>query len=303
MIKNIWKIAILYAIVLIILYYVCKVTTIDGFFSSNLKGIILNLHNGLGNQLFEYAGGFSITKQLNVPLFLIRDKEIKGIIHSDKDYSFLFKDSVFIEKSDKKFVNSKRFTFKANNAFGPFNIGELPSEAEYVYIPYTYFQSYKLIKDFIPEMRDYIVPELSQRYGTALQIDNESSAFIHVRRGDFLDSGNEQRVIPTEYFIDGMDILNNNGNIQTIYIISNDIAWCKKQAWNISKNVVFFDDPDELKTLYLMSQCWAGAVLSNSTFSVWGVFLGAYEKTDMIVYPTNEFMLKDLPVTWIKTDI
>lgn len=303
MIKNIWKIVVLYIIVLIILYYVCKVNITDGFFSSNLKGIIVNLHNGLGNQLFEYAGGFSIAKQLNVPLFLIRDNDIKGIIHSDKDYSFLFKDSVFIEKSDKKFVNSMRFTFKANNAFGPFNIRELPSEAEYVYIPYTYFQSYELIKDYIPEIRDYIVPELAQRYGTALQIDNESSAFIHVRRGDFLDSGNEQRVIPTEYFIDGMDILNNNGNIRDIYIISNDIAWCKQQVWNISKNVVFFDDPDELKTLYLMSQCWAGAVLSNSTFSVWGVLLGAYEKTDMIVYPTNEFMLKDLPVTWIKTDI
>lgn len=302
MIKNIWKIAILYAIVLMILYYVCKVTTIDGFFSSNLKGVIIDLHAGLGNQLFEYAGGYSIAKRLNVPIFLVQDKENKSL-HSDKDYRFLFKDTTFIERSDKKFVNSKRFTFQTHYIFGPFDIGKIPSDTDYVYIPFSFFQSYDLIKDFIPEIRDYIVPELSQRYGSALQIDNESSAFIHVRRGDFLQVDNGKRVIPTEYFIDGMDILNNNGNIQNIYIISNDIAWCKQQAWNISKNVVFFDDPDELKTLYLMSQCWAGAVISNSTFSIWGVFLGAYEKTDMIVYPTNEFMLKDLPTSWIKTDV
>ena len=302
MIKNIWKIVILYAIVLIILYYVCKVKTVDGFFSSNLKGLIIDLHAGLGNQLFEYAGGYSIAKRLNVPLFLVQDKENKSL-HSDKDYRFLFKDTTFIERSDKKFVSSKRFTFQANSVFGPFDIGQIPSQADYIYIPFPYFQSYELIKDYIPEMRDYIVPELSQRYGSILEIDNKSSAFIHVRRGDFLHVDNGKRVIPTEYFTDGMDILNNNDNIQNIYIISNDIAWCKQQAWNISKNVVFFDDPDELKTLYIMSQCWAGAVLSNSTFSVWGTLLGAYEKTDMIIYPTNEFMLKDLPTSWIKTDV
>jgi hypothetical protein len=278
------------------------VNTIDGFFSSNLKGVIIDLKGGLGNQLFEYAGGFSIAKRLNAPLFLVQDEENKSL-HSDKDYRPLFKDTTFIERSDKKFVNSKRFTFEGDNVFGPFDIGQIPSQVDYIYIPFPYFQSYELIKDYIPEMRDYIIPELSQRYGSILEIDNESSAFIHVRRGDFLHVDNGKRVVPTEYFTDGMDILNSNGNIRDIYIISNDIAWCKQQAWNISKNVVFFDNPDELKTLYLMSQCWAGVVLSNSTFSLWGVFLGAYEKTDMIVYPTNEFMLKDLPVTWIKTDI
>ena len=48
------------------------------------------------------------------------------------------------------------------------------------------------------------------------------------------------------------------------YIISDDIAWCKKEKWNSTKKIVFYDEPDEMKTLYLMSQCSKGSNPSTS---------------------------------------
>jgi hypothetical protein len=120
-----------------------------------------------------------------------------------------------------------------------------------------------------------------------------------VRRGDYLSSGGGYRLLDMDYYRKGIDHLNGVQNIQRIYIISDDIAWCKQQEWSTKKELVYFDDPDELKTLYLMSQCWAGAVISNSTFSCWGAFLGSYERAEKIVYPSKSFM-DSLPESWIK---
>jgi len=283
------------------LYYTCTFDSRDGFVATNMRGVIIDIHAGLGNRLFEYAGGFTISRSMNVPLLFVMDEENKKSIHSDSDYNYLFKDSDFIEKNDPKFKDAVKFTFKGDSIFGPFRLDEIPAESDkYIYIPYPFFQSYEFIKDYIPEIRDHIILDLSRLYKNDINVISEVSSFIHVRRGDFLEVNNGERVLPAKYFRDGLDILNTNANIDVIYIISDDIEWCKNQRWASSKEIIFFGDPDEMKVLYLMSQCHAGAVISNSTFSLWGAFLGAYQKTDMIVYPTNKFFLQDLPANWIK---
>jgi hypothetical protein len=57
------------------------------------------------------------------------------------------------------------------------------------------------------------------------------------------------------------------------------------------KEFVFYDEVDgyklnELDTLYAMSLCKAGAIISNSTFAAWGAMLGADENaSSVITYP------------------
>jgi hypothetical protein len=183
------------------------------------------------------------------------------------------------------------------NPHDDYDLNDIPVENDsYLRIGIHCFQRYERIKDTIGEVKESIL----SKWENKLVEDSNASAFIHVRRGDYLTYRDGECMISSEFYKKGLDVLNSFDKIKVIYIVSDDIAWCKEQEWSSSKHIVFYDEPDELKTLYLMSQCWAGAVIANSTFSLWGVFLGAYEKTDMIVYPSTIHFLKDLPASWIK---
>jgi hypothetical protein len=262
------------------------------------KGLILTLVSGLGNQLFIYAAALSFQKKLNVPVFLIVDGSTKT--HTKQDYTPLMDGLTFLDETNPIVKDAREFRFKNNEPYYIYNEDEIPlDEPSYIKFGTHYFQSYEKIKDVIGEVRESVIPKCREMYNT-LKVDSDSSAFIHIRRGDYLTDAGGKRMISPDFYMKGLEILNKSDRLDTIYICSDDISWCKNQKWDTSKRLVFFDDPDELKTLYLMSKCWAGAVISNSTFSLWGVFLGAYKKTDMIVYPSTQYFLKDLPEIWIK---
>ena len=263
------------------------------------KGLVMTLLGGLGNQLFIYAAAVRFKKRFGVPVYLLSDSGTKA--HTTMDYRFLMKGTSPIGDFDERVIHSLDFDFPSEPyVYGDYEEDTIPVESpEYIFISHTYFQRYEKIKDSIPLVKANILPLLECLY-KGIKIESESSAFIHVRRGDYLTDSGGERMVSKDYHAKGLEVLNTIGAIKTIYIISDDIAWCKKQTWTSSKKIEYYDDPDELKTLFFMSHCWAGAVISNSTFSLWGVFLGAYEKTNTIIYPTTKHFVKDLPASWIK---
>jgi len=119
-----------------------------------------------------------------------------------------------------------------------------------------------------------------------------TTAFIHVRQGDYKKLSWEQ---PDTYYINALTKLNEldtDNAIETILIFSDNISWCETQMdkWrNIApKKKIETKDADELQTLYMMMQCKAGAIISGSTFSAWGAMLGANENPkSIILYPKN----------------
>jgi hypothetical protein len=142
------------------------------------------------------------------------------------------------------------------------------------------YQSYEKIKHVIPKIKSILLKNEFNKdiYKTYKNlIDSPTTAFMHVRRGDKVARGED---LQTKYFINGLTELNKNNNIKTIYIFSDDIEWCKTQdsVWKsntTNKIIEYFDNKDELIVLYAMLLCEAGALLSNSTFGMWGAMLGA----------------------------
>ena len=249
--------------------------------------------------MFIYAAALTFKKKFNVDVFLLDDPSTKK--HSKYDYREFMKGTIPIQNSDERVIHATKFRFSnSKDAKGFYNDEEIPVDKDvYLLFGPHHFQNFQKIKDIIPDVKDTLNSLFSYKYGESI-IERNSTAFIHVRRGDYLTfKPSDNVLLSMEYYNKGLDILNTNTAITTIYIFSDDISWCREQAWNTSKSLVFFDEPDELKTLYTMSQCWAGAVISNSTFSCWGAFLGAYERAETIVYPSKAF-ISSLPDSWIK---
>ena len=74
-----------------------------------------------------------------------------------------------------------------------------------------------------------------------------------------------------------------------IYVVSDDIDWCKKNVSPINNNIIYFveNNLDDYELLYLMSLC-DNNIISNSSFSWWGSYLNSNERK-IVIAPKNWF--------------
>jgi hypothetical protein len=261
------------------------------------KCIFVPMHDGLGNQLFVYAAALVAKKKLGIPLCIL-PASMSG--HSDKNYrKFLFTNSKSVESSDpaikERMNRSTAILGKA--AAGAhakwMNTNIVANTSKNVILPSTYFQNYQAIKGIIPEMREQIVGALEKLYGAELKntIDSATSGFMHVRRGDYDKTFG--RALSKNYYQDALNEISKVDRLKKIYVFSNDLEWCKGQGFTIGegKSIEMMDQPDELKSLYLMSLCKRAAIISASTFSTWAAVFGAATNTNpVIVYPKKWFL-------------
>jgi hypothetical protein len=74
---------------------------------------------------------------------------------------------------------------------------------------------------------------------------------------------------------------------------------------DIFKNLphkIFMDEPNECKSLALMTLCHGGFICANSTFSWWGAFLGAHAQRQPVIAPKDWFkdeVVQLFPKEWI----
>ena len=258
------------------------------------KGIILELIGGLGNQLYIYSAGKMMQKAIGVPIYLkLSDAPINSTVaHSDTDYRPIFFSEFNAVDGANPIFQDKIDVRVENQFWDPWTPATIPATEQYIYIPNQWYQHLPSIEPVIPEVREKILGVLAGMY----TIDIEPGAgFIHVRRGDYLEQS-----LGNEYYSAAFNRL--DPSIKVLYVFSDDIAWCKEQAWNTSQRILYIDEADEMKTLYMMSQCKQGAIISNSTFSTWGALLGAAPAGGQIIYPSKWLYGAEtaFPQSWIQ---
>lgn len=289
-------------ILLFILYFSYAHVGYENFQDSNTmkpKGVIIELIGGLGNQLYIYAAGRVIQEHLNVPMYLVSSGTVRA--HTDVDYrSILFTDFTPIEKDDDR-MKDKVDVRLHNDFWNSWSMDKLPTDTDkYIYISDQWFQYFPAIEGIIPKLRQQFVMILRNKYPD-IRIQPRS-AFIHVRRGDYTTEQNNVYLLDIDYYLKAIDIFKEKENVLNFYVFSDEINWCKKQNWDTTKNIIYVDEADELKAIYMMSQCKEGAIIANSTFSSWGAILGPYETGATIVYPSKWLYnaKTDFPKEWIK---
>jgi len=132
-----------------------------------------------------------------------------------------------------------------------------------------YFQNYPSIKSSIPSIRT-LFTQTNEAY--------KDYAFLHVRRGDYLQASHIHYNTPQAYYEKALALLNHD----KILVFSDDPMWCAVQPWLNKYTIV--SEPDEMSALLMMASCKKGAIIANSTFSWWGAVLSGCNN---VFYPSR----------------
>lgn len=273
----------------------------------------MSIVGGLGNQLFQYATAYSISKKLNYKLVIDVSSYEKYDIHPLRldnlscEAEFFYKKNIF-----EKIIYSPRL-----NKINPFIYTEnCLSYNKAVFNVrdntrlYGFFQSEKYFKCYRDDLLKQFKPDSDtlRKYDKLIKsIKRDSSLSIHIRRGDYVTNSSALKVhglCNHDYFNSAVSYINGIKNIKYIYIFSDDIVWCKENI-SFDGEIKFMEEknPPEID-MYLMSLC-ENNIISNSTFSWWGAWLNK-NSNKVVIAPKDWFKTSNLnsidiiPNDWIK---
>ena len=283
--------------------------------------IIVKIKGGLGNQMFQYAFGKSLSIKNNDELKL----DIEGLQSTTTETKRSYTldkfniDSKIAEGGEilkLKYplgILSKIIRFIKAKVFRKFYIGFYKEVLEIKGDAYLdgYYQSPK----YFEKIDEIIRHDLSLKNildGKAgifkEKIDeNDNAVSIHIRRGDYVQDKKINSVHGTcdqEYYNEAIKIIKERIDSPAFFVFSDDIDWVKNNM-NFTDSI-FVSDPEikDYEELILMSRCKHN-IIANSTFSWWGAWLNA-NPNKIVIAPKqwNTFDTSDklgiIPEKWIQ---
>lgn len=227
--------------------------------------IIPRLKGGLGNQMFSIAACASKAKDLETD-FAINYEHFPhagGQGRSPKH----FKNNFYKKISETNYIPSLIY-HEPDWSYSP-----LPDHTDM--IADGYFQSGKHFKhnsDYIKDLFHFS-DDIKNKINKA--INNKKTLGVHIRLGDYIQPGyiTTHYICTRNYYIEALKQFNLND--YSVIVITDNIEDYNKYI--ALDNVILSNSKSELEDLYLLSQC-DSVVMSNSSFSWWGVFLGKTKK-------------------------
>ena len=273
--------------------------------------IIVRMRGGVGNQLFilAYAYYLSQSNDLNAEIVLDlreyeyykqREFELLNIIHDDQikvlpdNVNTLYYDITRnIFHIFQKFVRKETNSLKRLSSLGlyygrrksDFNI---VNNKKRIYV-YGYFQDAAMVGC----VKDKFISKLNysnmERFADFMSVPVIA---VSIRCGqDYIDQ--EWPICSSDYYIRGINIIiGKKYKTKKINIIVFSDDYTKAKSMNIENkiieeaNIIYAEGLSSIEQLSLMSEC-SDFVISNSSFSWWGAYLGA--RTDSIVIMPNKW--------------
>jgi len=232
--------------------------------------VVVNRMGGLGNQLFQYAAARVVAHHHPGTLIYV-GKETENP-HNHKQYDYA---AIFMKHATVKQVVCPH-EFHQGSSFVPWD----PQQIQVPVRLCGYFQYFPALEpilfDLVWEFKNALYPFLPQR------INPDTALFIHVRRGDYLKLPHYHYIQTKAYYENAFHEWRKRyrGDDFHIFLLSDDPQWCREQSWSFP--FILYENNDEVQTMAFMSQCQAGAIISNSSFSYWGAMLS---QTAHVFYP------------------
>ena len=240
-----------------------------------MEGVYVKLMGGLGNQLFEIAAGYAVSRKYTCPLYYSGDSHTNH--HGNiVNYSTTIFENIGTRLVPMIYPKQRLPAMVSTEAYNN----------DHLTFPITFdqhFQYYPPLKPYELELRTLIKTNLSNYVIDFPELEN--AAFLHIRRGDYLKHSDMHPIVPLSYYERAVDALKDH--VSVFYVFSDDIQWAQQQPLFQSDKMVCIHSDDELYTLAFMSRCRGGSICANSTFAWWGAFLGAYEKRNPVFVPKD----------------
>ena len=278
--------------------------------------IYISFEGGLGNQLFQYAMGRYMEEKFNEQVYIdsskyeyeaieFRDYELNDFNISSKwkiaplhknrlarfgygYYAYLAFTWLYLKinknrkKRDGKLYFAKGYQWLTNH------IGFYRVHFDEELQLYNSWTNKKFVRgmwfypDVVKSLGDELKDELTVKTDISKenqellnQIRTSESVAVHIRRGDFVKLGLVVCDIP--YYERCMDKMSELVQSPTFFVFSDDINWVKENLSATQFNVVFVDNnnssTDDMRLVYSCKHF----IMSNSTFSWWGAYLGRHE--------------------------
>ena len=255
--------------------------------------IIVNLMGGLGNQMFQYAcglalsnsvgenvlystdiyrqqstfNGFELDKVFGLELPIARRSDLVKIMGRIASNPYMrramMKAQILEILMPNTVIFERNFSFQADLEAKLSNGGYL----------HGYWQSECYFKDVAEEVRKKF--RFMGIENTSLVKTGKINVSLHVRRGDYLNSGTVMAPCDADYYHRALEALGLPLRDFVLYVFSDDPNWAKNEISRLHPDcrIVYGNEGiDSYKDMYLMSEC-DHHIIANSSFSWWGAWL------------------------------
>jgi hypothetical protein len=272
----------------------------------------LGSNGRLGNQMFQYAGLRGVAANRGFGWVVPRPES-----YGDSNYGlFDCFEMGNVKEENFGMINGQ------NVATGQFHFNQdffdrCPDNVNL----HDYFQSPKYFSNIEDQIReDFTFKAEILDPCQEIMSDLESPIFLHVRRGDYVNSQNAHPVCPVEYY---KEALTHFGDEVPVLVFSDDIDWCQEQELFAGDRFMLSEYnekyPQSCDTndgrqnalipyfdMCMMTLC-SGGIMANSSMSWWGAWLIS-NPTQPIIAPKQwfgeqykDYNMNDLrPEGWIQ---
>lgn len=282
--------------------------------------IIVKLMGGLGNQMFQYALGRSLSLQNKTRLLFDVSDFQNDALRDYRLHAFNISGSVLSKQTS-------RFLHIYNRFFHRFFPYKLPG-IDYHYVRWlsssfnpdvlkkkgiVYLEGYWQCENYFKHIRkrlkqDFTLRDTLDAKNKSLlrAIQRSSAVAVHVRRGDYVANPLTKKyhgICSLGYYNRCFQIMARQVESPRFFIFSDDMQWVKQHmVTGFPTTYVDGNGTKEDKDLMLMSHC-KHFIIANSSFSWWGAWLSE-NNNKIICAPDKWFNEKEegdtVPQLWIR---
>jgi hypothetical protein len=266
--------------------------------------VIVELKGGTGNWLFQAFHGQAFAKRHGANLLFDDVVAMHGACRTGLLSLFAFIDRAKHPSSIQADVTVQETYCNIHTGVG-LHDGAWPDACTVVRLV-GFFQAVPTPAPYLNAFIDSLsFSTVEQLEAAELVPDPEHTAFIHLRRGDYLAPGNCHlfHTVTKEYVEACVGRLPARC---AIVLFTNDVPWAKEQMWLFGERTLLIAAPEVCMntTLAAMARCRFG-IISNSTFGAWGALLAGRFHEAKVQMPVQWLVghpTPTLPLHWTRVD-